>query len=258
MKTLSKATCLLALGLTAGSASAAQIYWTDWTGNDLDPSAGFTGIGTITTGTATVDVTYTNPRGIGFYQTSGGNYYYSNGTDGPNGTSPYTSPLVDNRPPTTDIIALQFAGTQTLSFSQAIANPVFAYVSLNGNGYGFDQDFDILSYGGADGNACGYWGCGTSYKQIVTVNGKTEYQLLGTGEPHGTLRFKGTFDTVSWRSLSNENWNGFTVGIQETAVAYCTANPTAPECQSSSVPEPGSIALVGLALAGLAARRRRV
>lgn len=258
MKTLLKAACLLALGLTTGSASAAQIYWTDWTGNDLDPSTGFTGIGTITTGTATVDVTYTNPRGIGFYQTSGGNYYYSNGTDGPNGTSPYTSPLVDNRPATTDIIALQFAGTQTLSFSQAIANPVFAYVSLNGNGYGFDQDFDILSYGGADGNACGYWGCGTSFKQIVTVNGKTEYQLLGTGEPHGTLRFKGTFDTVSWRSLSNEFWNGFTVGIQETAVAYCTANPTAPECQPSSVPEPGSIALVGLALAGLAARRRRV
>lgn len=257
MKTLLKATCLLALGLTAGSASAAQIYWTDWTGSDLDPSAGFKGIGTITTGTGTVDVTYTNPRGIGFYQTSGGNYYYSNGTDGPNGTSPYTSPLVDNRPPTTDIIALQFAGTQTLSFSQAIANPVFAYVSLNGNGYGFDQDFDILSYGGADGNACGYWGCGTSYKQVVTVNGKTEYQLLGTGEPHGTLRFKGTFDTVSWRSLSNEYWNGFTLGIQETAVAYCTANPTAPECQSSTVPEPGSVALVGLALAGLAARRRR-
>lgn len=257
MKTLMKATCLLALGLTAGSASAAQIYWTDWTGSDLDPGAGFKGIGTITTGTAIVDVTYTNPRGIGFFQTSGGNYYYSNGTDGPNGTSPYTSPLVDNRPPTTDIIALQFAGTQTLSFSQAIANPVFAYVSLNGNGYGFDQDFDILSYGGADGNACGYWGCGTSYKQVVTVNGKTEYQLLGTGEPHGTLRFKGTFDTVSWRSLSNEYWNGFTLGIQETAVAYCTANPTAPECQSSTVPEPGSVALVGLALAGLAARRRR-
>ncbi|MCB1947333.1 MAG: PEP-CTERM sorting domain-containing protein, partial [Thauera sp.] len=132
---------LLALALSAGSASAAQIYWTDWTGGDLDSGNGFRGVGTITTSNATVTVTYTNPQGIAFYQPSGGAYYYSNGTDGPAGTSPYTSSAVDNRPGTTDIIALRYAGLQTLSFSQAIANPVFAYVSLNGNGYGFDQDF---------------------------------------------------------------------------------------------------------------------
>lgn len=47
--------------------------------------------------------------------------------------------------------------------------------------------------------------------------GNFEYQLLGTGEPHGTIRFLGAFDTVSWRSLSNEFWNGFTVGIEDTA-----------------------------------------
>ena len=138
-----------------------------------------------------------------------------------------------------------------------LANPVFAYVSLNGNGYAFDQDFDILSVGGVDGNACGYWGCGTSYKQIVTVNGVTEYQLLGTGEPHGTLRFTGTFDTVSWRSLSDEYWNGFTVGVQGTAVEFCTANPNAPECNPTSVPEPASLILLGIGFGSLVLGRRR-
>lgn len=243
--TIAAAVATLALAAASSGANAALIYWTDWSGGDLDAGPGFSAQGTINTPTSTVTVTYTNANGIAFYQPSGGIDYYTGGTSA---TSPYTSAAVDNRPTGSDIIALRYAGTQTLQFSQAIANPVFAFVSLNGNGYAFDQDFDILSFGDAsDGNACGYWGCGTSYKNVVDLGGGNfEYQLLGTGEPHGTLRFLGAFDNVSWRSLSNEYWNGFTVGVQGTALEVLNATP-----------EPASLALLGVGLLGLLASRRK-
>jgi hypothetical protein len=239
----------LAVVSCAASASAATIYWTDWiSSNDTN---GFTGFGTITTPTSTVNVNYNNPQGIAIFQANEGtDYWTSDGVRNP-AASPYTNSFVDNIPTGTDIIQLQYAGTQSLHFSEAIAKPIFSYVSLNDNGYAFNQDFDILSFGdSSDGNACGYWGCGTSYKQVVDFGGGNfEYQLLGTGEPHGTIRFKGTFDTLSWRSLSSETWNGFTVGIEEIVKDVHT---------NTSIPEPASVlALLGFGVLGGTSLKRK-
>jgi hypothetical protein len=212
-------------------AEATQINWADWQNS---ASQGVSGI--ISTPTADVVVNYTNLAGMAFVQLGNDtNDYWQKSGGGRNpATSPYTSEGVANIPTGTDLIALRYEGSQTLSFSETVANLAFSYVSLNGNGYAFDQDFEILSFGDAsDGNDCGYWGCGTSFKNVVTINGTTEYQLLGTGEPHGTIRFLGSFDSISWRSLSNEYWNGFTVGIQGTEAEVAITEGFA-ECEENS------------------------
>jgi hypothetical protein len=247
-KTLCLAGPFLLAALLA-QAAPVVVNWTDWTSGN--PGNG-TAVGTITTPTSTVTVSYSNPQGYSFIQTGTGTDYFqnSNGVDG----SPYTSSVVANIPPAAEMIGLEKAGSQTLTFSQAIANPFFSYISLNGNGYGFDRDFDILSFGSTTDpegpNYNGYWGPGTSYKNVVDLGGGVmQYQLLGTGEPHGTIRFKGEFNTVSWQSLTDEYWNGFTVGVEGTAKEVFPTH---------TVPDGGeTLMLLGLSLAALAGLKKR-
>ena len=258
MKNIKHITIISLMSLFLSTAvSAGPIFWTDWQGADLDPTSGFEGQGLITTLTSSVNVTYTNANGIGFYQTGGGADYYlhQDRTVRDDTISPYTSAVVDNSPTGTDIIALRYAGDQTLTFSESIANPVFAFVSLNGNGYAFlNQDFNILSVGGEDGNACGYYTCGGVTKNIVDIGGGNfVYELnssnVGGSEPHGVIQFTGAFQSLSWESSSNEYWNGFTVGVQGTSADVFPDDPT-------SVPEPASLLLLSLGIVAMARRRK--
>jgi fibronectin-binding autotransporter adhesin len=172
---------------------ADDVNWVDWhtvlPNNDIQ--------GTVIVGDSEVTVTYSGERT--FVQLSCGTNYWDPST-------PYISADVPNPPPDCDIIALSQATVKTLTFSEPVSNLFFAVVSLNGNGYRFDRDFNILSFGR------GYWGDGTLTKE---VNPPT-YDLIGTGEPHGVIQIVGSFSSVSWTSLSNENWNGFSIAFEDT------------------------------------------
>jgi hypothetical protein len=236
--------------MAAAPAAAVNVNWIDW--QTSSSTNGFTATGVITSGGETIDVTYNNPQGVGFFQNgvTGNLTNYFTGTP-----SPYTSIGPngnDNAPPAAEMIALRFQGTQTLTFSQRVANLYLSFVSLNGNGYRFDQDFEILSVTGqnldGDTSADGAGRFGTG--NVVRVdNGDGTYSLNSTGgEPHGTIFFLDEFDSLAWTSLSNEFWNGFTVGVEGTAQQV---NPV-------PLPAGGWLALMGVAaLAGLRGTRRR-
>lgn len=144
---------------------------------------------------------------------------------------------MDNAPGTSDIVATSRAGVlQTITFSQAVLDPVMAIVSVGQPGfavtYAFDQEFDILSQGR------GYWGgTSTSFSNPTGTN-----NLIGS-EAHGTIQFSGAVTSISWVANPAEYWHGFTVGTAGVA----------------AVPEPSSLLLSFLGLAGIAfvARRRK-
>ncbi len=223
--------------LYAVNASAVTINWTDWTSaNTTAPTN--TATGNLLFGLNNVTVSHTGQ--IFLAQTSGGTNYWTE----PNAArKPYTSGEVNNAPPASDIIQMSTPSSRNLSFSESVTDLYFAYVSINGNGFTFDRDFDIISQGQ------GFWGDGAVQK---VNNGNGTFSLntiissnFGT-EPHGIIKLRGNFTSVTWTSAANETWYGFTVG----AAARTADVPT-------GVPEPATFAMVGVAILAATQLRRR-
>jgi len=203
----------LALASFSSAASAAVVTWNTWN--------------STSTGTAgSIGVTYAGPAQA-LYTTYPS---YTPTTTFADGTIVSNAPLPSNN-------ILQITGgsnaVQTLTFSQAVVNPVFAIWSLGQNGgpasFVFGQTPTFVSGGPS-----------TEYNGVpISVVGNT----VSGQEANGTIQFQGTFTSLTWTNPSYEYWYGFNVGFESVA----------------PVPEPSTwlMMILGFAGIGYLVHRRR-
>jgi hypothetical protein len=214
---------MLAATTVSTGAIAAVASWTDWLSAGTNSAAG-----TLDVSGTSVGISYSGP--YAFVQTSGGLNYWSPST-------PYTSSTVENAPPGTDIVALGIGGAKTVTFSQAVQDPLIALVSWNGNTVDFGVPIEIISFGQ------GFWGNGTP---ILNAAGTG---FFGSGEVHGVIRLPGSYTSITFTDTT-EGWHGFTIGVLGLGNGGGGNG-------GGTVPEPASLALVGVGLIGIGLARRR-
>jgi hypothetical protein len=219
---------MLALaGSIMPAAYATTVSWADWTSATSATVSGAIG---------SVNVTYSGAVPAFTQLNNIGTFFWTQGTP-----APYTSGSVSNAPATADIIALNNAGTSTITFSQPVVNPYLALVSWNAASVtaGDSETFTYISSGsGAFGSGmfAGPGGTGAPTPTFFT----------GAGELHGIFEIPGTWTSISFTDTTTEFWHGLTVGIGGVA-------------STSPVPEPatGTLTLVGFGLLSVIRLRKK-
>lgn len=237
---------LTASGVVANTDNT--VYWVDWSAPTLVSSGGsrdsvYEFEGTITVaGVGDIDVTYvgqatgwqTDNNGTDFYVTRNHTSPGSGPITSTEGAGVFTGPEVANGPSNNDIIRLNHADSaRTLTFSQngspiTIENLFFAIVSMNKNGYLFDQDFNIVSSADSATDG-GYFGWVPAENVTKTDLGDGRFGITTPQGPiyenefHGVLAIENALQSLTWTGQSDEFWNGFTIGTYGIASSTTAA-----------------------------------